>query len=80
LVTPLLFSHAPGISISALPPAVKEATILATTAMLKIRGDNSLTMTVGTFPSQSAISSIDTSSASDMSMAMALLAPYRRIR
>ena len=80
LTTPLLYSHNAGVSISALPPAIKEAAILATTAMLKVRGDNSLTMAVGTLPSQMTTPQVQASISDDMSMAMSLLAPYRRIR
>lgn len=80
LKAPLYYSHNPGVSISALPPAIKEACILATTAMLKIRGDASLTMGVGTLPNQSSTSQINENIGSDMSMAMDLLKPYRRIR
>lgn len=80
VTAPLLYSHNAGVSISALPPAIKEATILATTAMLKVRGDNSLTMAVGTLPSQATTPQVQASINDDMSMAMALLAPYRRIR
>lgn len=80
LAAPLVYSHSAGVSISALPPAVKEATILATTAMLKVRGDSSLTMAVGTLPNQSSVQQTQANIGDDMSMAMALLAPYRRIR
>ena len=80
LVAPLIYSHSAGISISALPPAIKEACILATTAMLKIRGDASLTMSVGTLPSNYAADNIQQNIGSDMGMAMDLLRPYRRIR
>lgn len=78
LVTPLVYTHTAGTSISALPPAIKEATILATTAMLKVRGDNSLVMGVGTLPSQGV--SGNQNIGDDMAMAMDLLKPYRRIR
>jgi hypothetical protein len=44
LSTALLFSHAAGISVSALPPAVKEAAVLATSSMIKTRGADSLRM------------------------------------
>jgi len=37
LTAPLVNSHASGVSISALPPAIKEAAILVTTSMLKVR-------------------------------------------
>lgn len=80
LETPLLYSHNSGVSISALPPAIKEAAILVTTAMLKVRGDNSLTMGVGTLPSQTSTPQIQASIGDDMSMAQSLLLPYRRIR
>lgn len=80
LMAPLLYSHNTGISISALPPAIKEAAILVTTAMLKVRGDNSLTMAVGTLPSQSSVPQIQASIGDDMAMAQSLLGPYRRIR
>ena len=80
LVSPLIYSHTAGVSISALPPAIKEATILATTAMLKIRGDSSLTMSVGTLPNSGSTGNIEQNIGSDMAMAMDLLKPYRRIR
>jgi hypothetical protein len=80
ITSALLYTHAAGVSISALPPAVKEATILATTAMLKVRGDASLTMGVGTLPNQSSTTQIQENIGSDMAMAMDLLKPYRRIR
>jgi hypothetical protein len=80
ITSSLLYTHAAGVSISALPPAIKEATILATTAMLKVRGDASLTMGVGTLPNQSSTTQIQENIGSDMAMAMDLLKPYRRIR
>lgn len=76
----LLYSHTAGVSISALPPAIKEATILATTAMLKVRGDSSLTMSVGTMPNSSGTPNLEQNIGNDMAMAMDLLKPYRRIR
>lgn len=80
LTSPLLYSHASGISISALPPAIKEAAILVTTAMLKVRGDSSMTMAVGTLPSYNATPTMTENIGSDMAMAIDLLKPYRRIR
>lgn len=74
----LAYNHAAGVSISALPPSVKQATILATTAMLKVRGDNSLVMGVGTLPSQGIAGNQNIGD--DMAMAMDLLKPFRRIR
>lgn len=80
LTAPLLYTHAAGVCISALPPAIKEATILATTAMLKVRGDASMTMGIGTQPNNFGAPAVDADIADDMAMAMALLKPYRRIR
>jgi hypothetical protein len=48
--------------------------------MLKVRGDASLTMGVGTLPNQSSTTQIQENIGSDMAMAMDLLKPYRRIR
>jgi hypothetical protein len=79
LTTALVYSHTAGVSISALPPAIKEATILATTAMLKIRGDASMTMGIGTMPVTDS-TGVGQNISSDMTMAMELLKPYRRIR
>ena len=79
LETPLFYSHDAGVSISALPPAIKEAAILATTAMLKVRGDSSMTMGIGTQPITDSIG-VNQNISNDMSMAMELLKPYRRIR
>jgi hypothetical protein len=76
----LVYSHNAGTSISALPPAIKEATILATTAMLKVRGDASLTMSVGTLPNSNGTPNLEQNIGNDMAMAMDLLKPYRRIR
>lgn len=80
LTAPLLYTHTAGVSISALPPAIKEATILATTAMLKIRGDASMTMGIGTAPNNFGAAGVAENIGDDMAMAMALLKPYRRIR
>jgi hypothetical protein len=77
LTSALTYSHSSGTSISAMPPAIKEAAILVTTSMLKVRGDNSMVMSVSNAPSSSSKSqNIDT----ELKMAMDLLVPYRRIR
>ena len=78
LVTPTQFSHVANTSISALPPAVKEAAILATTAFLKIRGDSSMTMQV---TNQVPPIRTDTQNMpDDFNVAKELLRPYRRVR
>lgn len=79
LTRPLVYSHTAGVSFSALPPAIKEAAILVTTSMLKIRGDASMTMGIGTAPVTSS-TGVNQNMTNDISMAMDLLKPYRRIR
>jgi len=75
---PLVYSHAPTVSISALPPAVKQACILVTTAFLKTRGDSSMTMQVTTSPG-TALPNADRVG-QEIALAMQLLQPYRRVR
>lgn len=77
LASTTLYSHQSGISISALPAAVKEACILVTTSFLKVRGDNSLVMAVATSGSQSIGSQ---NIPAELKLASDLLKPFRRIR
>jgi hypothetical protein len=77
LVAPLGYAQTLGVGISALPPAVKEAAILATTAMIKVRGDYSLTMQVS---NQAGQASVNADGTGDLNLAKELLQPYRRIR
>ena len=78
LAAPLAYSHNAGVSISALPPAIKEAAILVTTAMLKVRGDSSMTMGISTSASQSTPGKDKLSD--EINLAKELLMPYRRVR
>lgn len=78
LANPLNYSHATGASISALPPAIKEAAILVTTAFLKVRGDSSMTMAIGTSAGQSTPNKDKLSD--EINLAKELLMPYRRVR
>jgi hypothetical protein len=75
---PMAFAHGVGISVSALPPAVKEAVILITTAFLKVRGDSSMTMQVTTLPSSS-VPEAD-KYGDELALAARLLTSYSRIR
>jgi len=78
LTSGLLYAHNKGISISALPPAIKEAAILATTAFLKVRGDYSLTMQV-----TNQVGTVGLNRAQldyDLALAKELLQPFRRMR
>lgn len=75
---PLVYDHLPTVAISALPPAVKEAAILVTTSMLKVRGDSSMTMGISTTPTASLPDSNNTGE--EIALAMQLLQPYKRVR
>lgn len=78
LVSALAYSHSAGISISALPPAIKEAAILVTTAFLKVRGDNSMVMGVASRAGTALPNSQKVGE--EIALAQELLIPYRRIR
>lgn len=75
---PLVYTHAAGVSISALPPAIKQACILVTTAFLKTRGDSSMTMQVTSSPTTALPNSDKVGE--EIALAMQLLQPYRRVR
>lgn len=77
LTAPLAYTHAVGVSVSALPAAIKEAAILLTSAFLKIRGDASLTM--GATSVVSGQVSPNSVFGNDVNVAQALLKPFRRI-
>jgi hypothetical protein len=78
LTAPLAYAHAAGVSVSALPAAVKEAAILVTSAYLKIRGDASLVLGVTNRPGEQTPGSQLVGS--DIAHAQQLLQPFRRIR
>ena len=78
LSSALVYTHTAGISISALPPAVKEAAILMTSAFLKARGDHSLTMGVINRASEAIPNAQGLGN--ELTLATDLLKPYRRIR
>ena len=71
------YAHAKTISVSALPPAVKQAAIYVTSAVLKARGNASMVMQTLT-PSQ--IQTSNPSAAGDLAAAWEILKPFRRIR
>lgn len=71
------YSHLSTISVSALPPAIKQACIYVTSAVLKARGNASLVMTQLT---PSTFQTANPSAVSDYEAAMDILKPFRRIR
>ena len=78
LTAPLAYTHASGVSISNLPTTIKQACILITTAFLKVRGDNSLTMNVTTKPAGYESGAVKFGN--EMAIAIGMLDLYRRIR
>jgi len=77
-VSALAYSHASGVAIGNMPNAIKEACILVTTAFIKMRGDNSLTMAVTTSPSINIKGS--QRYANDIALALDMVSLYRRVR
>ena len=78
LAAPLTFSHTAGSVISNMPNAIKQACILITTAFIKVRGDNSLTMNITTQPQQSLPGA--TRYGGEIRLALDMVDKYRRIR
>ena len=78
LVSALTHTHSAGISISALPAAIKEACILLTVALLKARGDSAMIMKQGNQPGE--FIEIADKGSSDVAGAKRLLIPYKRVR
>jgi hypothetical protein len=78
LVSPLIYTHATGAAIGNLPNAIKQACILITTAFIKIRGDNSLTMNITTAPSMTLPGA--NRYGSEIKLALDMVDKYRRIR
>jgi hypothetical protein len=76
LATAVKFGHSSGVSVSALPPAVKQAAIFVTNSLLKARGNSAIVMSSLT---PSSIQQGSVSGDSDLSDAYEILKPYRRI-
>jgi len=78
LTSALTYSHAAGVTFGNLPTAIKQATILVTTAFLKVRGDNSLTMNITYTPT----TNIEAAQryGGDIALALEMVSLYRRVR
>ena len=76
-VTPTTFAHAAGVSVSALPPAAKQAVICLTSALIKTRGAEAVVMgSIGAEPSHTALT--ESGGLEDVAVAVDLLTPLRR--
>jgi hypothetical protein len=77
LAAPLMNAHAVGVSVSAMPPAIKQACIYVTNVILKSRGNSALVMNTLT---ASQVIGNNPAVANDFMLAVDLLRPFRRIR
>jgi hypothetical protein len=78
LTSALLYTHAAGVTFGNLPNAIKEATILVTTAFLRARGDTSLTMSITTFPQNNVEG--NQRYGNEIALALQMVNLYRRVR
>lgn len=76
LVAPLAFAHAVGVSVSNLPPRVKEATVLLASVLVQTRGDDAIVIDSIDSPGQT--QTMPKASARNLDIARQLLAPFRR--
>lgn len=76
----MIYAHTAGVSVSNLPAAIKEATILMATAYLKIRGDASMTMQITNTANQQSPGQGSGRIGTEVSHVQELLKPFRRIR
>lgn len=79
LSAPLSYAHAAGTSVSALPPAVRQAVISLTSALIKRRGGEAIMLqSIRDEPSR--VEQGEPGMSSDEQHAYALLKPFRRVR
>jgi hypothetical protein len=78
LASALAYTHSSGVTFGNLPGAIKEACILLTTAFIKFRGDNSLTMNITTQPSGNVTGA--NLYGSEIQIALNMLGLYKRMR
>lgn len=78
LTSATLYTHASGVAIGNLPNSIKEAAILVTTAFIKMRGDNSMTMNITTQPTLNVAGS--QRYGQEIALAKEMVMKYRRIR
>jgi hypothetical protein len=79
LASPLLFDHKAGVSISALPDAVKQAVILLTKTLIMTRGTEAL-VSDDFMGGPHKVQSFDGISEEDVAIAAELLDPFARVR
>lgn len=78
-VTPLLNTHAAGVSVSALPGFAREAVIALTSALIKTRGSEAVAMPMMAGQADH-IQALAPGAGEDLDLAIELLEPLRRVR
>jgi len=79
LASALSYSHVSGIAFGNLPNAIKQACILVTTALIKVRGDSSMVMNVTVNPTRSG-NATQNMVGDEIGLALKMVDLYRRIR
>lgn len=79
LTAPTSFAHAAGVSVSALPPFVRDAVFLLTASLIKVRGAEAFTMDA-VLEQPGRTQQIDPGGTTEFNDAKALLAPLVRVR
>ncbi len=77
LGAPLTFAHAAGVGVSALPPAIKQAVVQLTSALINARGDEAIVLASISMPGGEQTQSKSVSR--EMEMATMLLDPFRSV-
>lgn len=76
LTKPLIFSHAIGISVTAVPDAIRQACILLAGYLIKDRGSVAVTMQEASI---SSVNQMGTNNSSDIELARQMLLPFQRM-
>jgi hypothetical protein len=79
LVAPLIGGHSKNVSVSSLPPAIKQAVISLTSCLIKTRGNLALVM-AGINAGAGTIEDKTDGAVDDLGIAMDLLEPFARVR
>jgi hypothetical protein len=78
LVSPLRYAHAAGVSVSNLPPRVKQATILLAASLIRTRGSDAIVLQL--LDSSQTAPGLPQPVTRDIQLAQDLLSTFRRVR
>lgn len=77
LAAALSFTHGAGVSVSNLPPRIKEAAVLLTSVLIQTRGDDAIVLDSIDSPTQ--VQAVPKASARNLDLARDMLQPFRRV-